>query len=205
MAAIVPGEGGGVSTNNPTFTGLLTTPALRLNSTAIIVSNTAPTLRSDGFALVAGDLWYNPSTGIWGFWKSPYWLTAQAYHTADRSAGGGASDIATAPGLRYANPGAGAELVFVESCWVYRIPGGLNINSGDGSNYTTLRWGYHSGGTSYASIHEKNSNTIDNASRYRFDVNGAYTVTGFSMQRSIVGTVDIGTSVRMGVTYRVIL
>lgn len=59
-------------TANPTFTGLLTTPALRLNNVAVIVSNSAPTVRSDGSALVAGDLWYKPTDngipGTAGFW-----------------------------------------------------------------------------------------------------------------------------------------
>lgn len=37
-------------------------------SQAITVSNSAPG------SPAAGDLWYNPSTGILGFWRSPYWL-----------------------------------------------------------------------------------------------------------------------------------
>lgn len=79
MALIIPSDTG----VNPTFTGLLTTPTLRLNGTAVIVNSSAPTVRSDGSALVAGDFWLNPSTGRIGFWRSPYWLSTDQYFVAD--------------------------------------------------------------------------------------------------------------------------
>lgn len=58
-----------------------------------ITSETAPTTRADGSALQQGDRWYNPSTGVNGFWNGTYWLTSDLYKclvltTAGSSVGG---------------------------------------------------------------------------------------------------------------------
>jgi hypothetical protein len=38
-------------------------------------TNTRPTARPGETALAIGDLWYNPSTGLQGFWNGTHWLT----------------------------------------------------------------------------------------------------------------------------------
>ena len=56
-----------------------------------IVSSTLPTTRvnpstglpSGGAALQNGDRWYNPSTGIEGFWNGTYWLTSPVIKTSE--------------------------------------------------------------------------------------------------------------------------
>jgi len=45
-----------------------------VNGVQHIYQNTKPIARPDGSALVVGDLWYNPSTGVKGFWNGTYWL-----------------------------------------------------------------------------------------------------------------------------------
>ena len=71
MAAIVPGQASG-SSNPSTQNGYFH-----------FVQDTAPTQRSTGVPLVAGDRWTNPSTRRQGFWQSPYWLSQQEYCVAD--------------------------------------------------------------------------------------------------------------------------
>lgn len=175
-----------------------------INGVAHFVRTTAPTLRRDGSALVTGDRWYNPNTGVEGFWRGVYWLTTQTYHTADRQAAASSTDTATTPGLRYLTPSAGSENVFVEKCWLYKTPSGSNINSGTAGAYFMYQWGYHNvNTTSYAFIHQKESYLIDNPFRYAFDINAVYSVTGFSIQRAIFG-LDLG-GFRAGITYRIVL
>ena len=41
-----------------------------------ITSTSKPTTRADGSALQQGDRWYNPSTGVDGFWNGTYWLSS---------------------------------------------------------------------------------------------------------------------------------
>lgn len=174
-----------------------------INGVAHFVRTTAPTLRRDGSALVTGDRWYNPNTGVEGFWRGVYWLTTQTYHTVDRTWATTTDPVAT-PGLRYLTPSAGSENVFVEKCWLYRTPGGLNINSGTSGSYYMYRWGYHNvNTTSFSDIHQKESYLIDNPVRYAFDINAVYSVTGFN----IVGTsFGLGmSSYRAGITYRIVL
>lgn len=48
-----------------------------VNGVAYFVRTSAPATRIDGSALVAGDRWYNSSTGRWAFWRSPYWLSTE--------------------------------------------------------------------------------------------------------------------------------
>jgi hypothetical protein len=45
-----------------------------IGGVANFFTNTKPTTRVDGSALVIGDLWVNPSTGVEGFWNGTYWL-----------------------------------------------------------------------------------------------------------------------------------
>jgi len=66
-------------TNNAIFTGVTQAAALRLNTVAVMISSTVPVTRADGTALVNGDLWYNSSTGIWGFWNGTYWLSENVH------------------------------------------------------------------------------------------------------------------------------
>ena len=47
----------------------------RINAIEHIYQAAKPTTRIDGSALVSGDRWYNPSTGIDGFWNGTYWLS----------------------------------------------------------------------------------------------------------------------------------
>ena len=174
-----------------------------INGVAHFVRTTAPTLRRDGSALVTGDRWYNPNTGVEGFWRGVYWLTTQTYHTVDRAWGSTTDPVAT-PGLRYLTPSAGSENVFVEKCWLYRTPGGVNINSGTSESYFMYRWGYHNiNGTSYSDIHQKESYLIDNPVRYAFDINAVYSVTGFSIMAAFFGLGIAG--YRAGITYRIVL
>lgn len=49
-------------------------PIIRLPGGVSLGNNELFTSTSAPTATAAGDLWYNPSTGIWGFWESPYWL-----------------------------------------------------------------------------------------------------------------------------------
>ena len=170
------------------------------------VQTTAPTQRSSGVPLVTGDRWYNPSTYYEAVWNGTYWLSKQQYSTGEKFPPIGIiTDPATTPGLRYLTPSAGAELVFVKFCWVYRTPAGADINLGDASNHELFRWGYHNvNTTSFTNIHQKASYTIDNPVRYRFDVNTAYTVTGLNVLRSFVGT-GSNANCKMGLTYQIIL
>jgi hypothetical protein len=46
-----------------------------IGGVANFYTNTKPTTRVDGSALVIGDLWYSPNTGSQGFWNGTYWLT----------------------------------------------------------------------------------------------------------------------------------
>lgn len=64
MAVLIPAQGGSSAISNGQI----------INGVANFWQTSAPTTRVEGAALVAGDLWYNPGTGILGFWRSPYWL-----------------------------------------------------------------------------------------------------------------------------------
>lgn len=52
-----------------------------VNGVAYFVRPSAPSARlpigGGTPPLVNGDLWYNPSTGRWAFWRSPFWLSTE--------------------------------------------------------------------------------------------------------------------------------
>lgn len=50
-----------------------------INGTAFFVTNTKPTTRIGGGALVAGDKWYKPDEGTEWFWNGTYWLSLPEY------------------------------------------------------------------------------------------------------------------------------
>ena len=58
------GSGSGSSLPNGTL----------INGVCHIYQSAKPTTRPDGSSLVIGDLWYNTSTGVVGFWNGTYWL-----------------------------------------------------------------------------------------------------------------------------------
>jgi hypothetical protein len=61
-----------------------------IGGVANFFTSTKPIARVDGTALVVGDLWYNPSTGVQGFWNGTYWLTT---YTIDGSVTGSAANV----------------------------------------------------------------------------------------------------------------
>jgi hypothetical protein len=65
-------------------------------STAYFSRSTKPVTRVDGSALVVGDLWHTPNTGVRGFWNGTYWLSPQIRdfeHRYRGAAGGFSSDL----------------------------------------------------------------------------------------------------------------
>lgn len=50
-----------------------------INGVCHIYQTTKPTTRPNGSALVSGDIWYNFSTGVDGFWNGVYWLDKNIY------------------------------------------------------------------------------------------------------------------------------
>jgi hypothetical protein len=50
-----------------------------IGGVANFFTNTKPTTRVDGTALVVGDLWYNPSNGVSGFWNGTAWLSSNLF------------------------------------------------------------------------------------------------------------------------------
>jgi hypothetical protein len=62
-----------INLNNPLANGTL------INGVANFYTSTKPTARINGSALVVGDKWYNPSTGVDGFWNGTYWLSDQQH------------------------------------------------------------------------------------------------------------------------------
>lgn len=116
---------------------------------AIKVSPTAPVNPA------TGDLWYNPSTGIWGFWQSPYWLSAyQKTLSHDQLNGVSTSSLSFNHGI----PSGGS--VFVESVYCYTIVSTTN----DGSNYWTVTAGL-------AGVQHINAATVGNFSTAADTVN----------------------------------
>lgn len=112
-----------------------------IGGVAHFVQTTAPTVRSDGSALVAGDFWLNPWTGRIGFWQSPYWLSTVAYYVADIYRSLAATTTPTgqvlAAQLNY-------DSIFLESvAWGIR-----SAVTADGSNYWQIQARYDNSGIS---------------------------------------------------------
>ena len=70
-----------------------------INGVANFYRATKPLTRVDGSALVIGDRWVNPSTGVEGFWNGTYWVselktqTASISHTYTSTVNQGATGI----------------------------------------------------------------------------------------------------------------
>ena len=170
----------------------------RLNNTDYQASTLKPTTRTSGSALVTGDRWYKTDDGTEWYWNGTYWLSTYEYATVDRAASNSTPDVASSVNvISYNSP---VELVFVTYVWAYRIPGGLDLNTGDVSNHFVFRWGYHSTmNTSFADIVSRPSYLLPSPTHYREVVNTAFTITGFTM-------ISVGTGHapghRMGLNYR---
>lgn len=76
-------------------------PIIRLPGGVSLGNNELFTSTSAPTATAAGDLWYNPSTGTWGFWKSPYWLSTSVI-TIDFPSVGIFSQTTVTSGAAYA-------------------------------------------------------------------------------------------------------
>jgi hypothetical protein len=66
-----------------------------INGVANFYRSAKPTTRVDGSALVIGDRWINPVTGVEGFWNGTYWLSNQVRQSSGRVTGVSASIVIT--------------------------------------------------------------------------------------------------------------
>lgn len=71
-------------------------PAAATADPSQIISGTKPTTRVDGSALLNGDRWYNPTSGIEGFWNGTLWLSTTLYVKDSTT---GASSYSTLAGI----------------------------------------------------------------------------------------------------------
>ena len=118
-----------------------------------IKSTSKPTTRADGSALQQGDRWYNPNTGIEGFWNSTYWLNCQQLQYWF----GPNTSITFPTGTLRANSGEGGLVLptfYIESIG---IRGMSNFANHDGTINISVQWYYFSG-ISATSIGSVNTN-----------------------------------------------
>jgi len=57
-----------------------TTTALRANTVEIIVNASKPTVRGNGNALIADDIWIDTANNIIWFWNGTYWLSHHRFY-----------------------------------------------------------------------------------------------------------------------------
>jgi len=89
---------------------------------------TAPTVRGDTSALVAGDRWWKTDTGEEWFWNGTYWVSTWINHTGGKRASGSAAPNYT-DGTEWAYPQGNKVLVRTAS-YSLTLP-----SAGDESNY----------------------------------------------------------------------
>jgi hypothetical protein len=165
-----------------------------IGGVANFYTSTKPTIRVDQSALVVGDLWFNPSTGMQGFWNGTYWLDLSR------------TNISIFNPPNFANFGEVFLIPITSSFFIEEIIFGGHYNIGtqpnwSGSNSFVLNF-EGTNGTSIASPVTVNSliNVTQQATthyvyRQIVSLNAAFTSTPSNTAIRIRGSARVGTPV----------
>lgn len=167
----------GIQVINPPTNVTISNPAI-INGVAHFSQPTNPTARIiNGVSspLVVGDTNYRPDLQLNTFWNGTYWVGDLCFTEA------AAFSDQFFRGMSFLDRNAGDNLIFVEKCHAYCLPGTSTFPSGSANDYTEFSWNRFFSGSSEIAFFAKRTYLMGNGRGFSEYVGTALLVTGFKL------------------------